>query len=80
MTSPDGATPFADMRKAIRVRDEEIHEIRSVLRRIVDIVGQKSFMDAVSMMARYENVFALGEREMLELALKEAERCLRKQK
>lgn len=76
----DQGTPFADLRYQNEALQEQLMEVRSVLRRIIDIVGRKSFMDAVSMMNRFEDVFAHGERAMLELALKEAERCLGKER
>jgi len=80
MMGPDATTPFDDLRHQVQALQNDLSEARSVLRRVIDIVGRKSFMDAVSMMNRFEDIFAHGERSMLELALKEAKRVLGKEK
>ena len=74
---PDYATPFDDLRCQNQHLRESLAEVRSVLRRVIDIVGRKSFMDAVLLMDRYDDTFSHGERAMLELAIKEGARCLK---
>ena len=77
LVSPDKATLFEDYRFRIRQLENRSVELRTVLSKLTDLVGQKKFMETVAVHERYEEFLTLEEVAVLEITIKEANRCLK---